>query len=784
MTFNSSSLVPSLRVLPGLLLVFASGCTHPGTPARPAAPAAAAAAATATAEGAFDDDAHKPTPIETSVIAAGKDAAKQAAVERELLATMQQAGAAPALVQEAAQHLGYVMQVGVNGPAAATLAVLAPMLTDPVRSDYARLALDRVPGARVDALYVAALPAATGRTRLGLLDAIGTRGIPGAVPLLASGLNDADAPVAAASARALGRIGGTAALAALDSAREPLSPAVLNARLAASRKIDAATAARTAESIYRNPAAPLPQRSAALRHLIEAQPAGAVTEINAALLGTEPAFRAVAIHAVSTLPLPGSAAKLASQLGSYPPAVQAALIPALGTRGDAGAIPGLLRALDHPDAGVRLAALESLGRLPGSPEVARRLATLATGQGDEAKAAAASLARLNGPGMDEFIRTGAATEGDSALRAVYIQQLAARNQTDAIPLLLGLRQSPVENLRLEALDALRAIAAPADQSAVIAWALAAPTKPESTRAVRALITIILRDDDIATRAAPVIAALGTGDAAARQTLLPILSRVNGPAALATAGTLARDADEAVAVAATAELTRWPDAAALPVLVDLAVATKDESVRTAAVQGAARFLAQNSPETKGRRSAQTRTLLDLPVSASTRQVLLNVLSLCADQAALDTARRFLADPAVAAEAQDAVDAISSSLAGPPVVTASVTSADPALMADGSTETFWQVPDNEAGTWIRADLHSPRPVRKITLDHRGRGWGYPAPFDVQVSDNPDQPGAPLAQGEGGRGPTVVTLPAGTRGRYVWLRLTGRRDAPLAISELFVE
>lgn len=778
MSYNSSSFVSSLRVLPGVLLLLAAGCTHPGTPSHPATPA------TAAVEGAFEDDAHKPTSIETSVIAAGKDPAKQAAVERELLTMMQKPGAAPALVQEAAQHLDYVMQVGATGPEAATLAVLAPMLADPARTDDARLALDRVPGPQVDALYVTALPAATGRTRLGLLDAIGTRGIPGAVPVLAGWLNDADPATAAAAARALGRIGGTAALAALDSAHEPLAPAVLNARLAASRKIDAATAARTADSIYRNAAAPLPQRSAALRQLIDAQPAGAVTEINAALLGTEPAFQAVAIHAISTLPVPGSAAELASHLGSYPPAVQVALIPALGTRGDAGAIPGLLLTLEGPNVDVRLAALEALGRLPGSTEVARRLATLATGKGDEAKTAFASLARLNGPGLDEFVRTGAATEGDSALRVVFIQQLAARNQTDAIPLLLGLRQSPVENLRLEALDALRAIAAPADQRAVIAWALAAPTKPEQTRAVRALITIILRDDDGATRAAPVIAALKTGDATARQTLLPVLSRVNGPAALAAAGTLARDADEAVAVAATAELARWPDAAALPVLVDLAVATKVESVRTAAVQGAARFLAQNSPENKGRRSAQTRTLLDLPVSVPTRQALLNVLSLCADQAALDTARRFLTDPAVAGEAQDAVDAISSSLAGPPVVTASVTSADPAQMADGSTETFWQVPANEAGTWIRADLHSTRPVRKVTLDHRGRGWGYPAPFDVQVSDNPDQPGAALAQGEGGRGPTVVTLPAGTRGRYVWLRLTGRRDAPLAISELFVE
>ena len=57
-------------------------------------------------------------------------------------------------------------------------------------------------------------------------------------------------------------------------------------------------------------------------------------------------------------------------------------------------------------------------------------------------------------------------------------------------------------------------------------------------------------------------------------------------------------------------------------------------------------------------------------------------------------------------------------------------------------------------------------------------------MQVSDKPDQPGAVVAQAEGGRGQTVVTLPAGIHGRYVWLRLADKRDAPLAIAELTVE
>lgn len=776
MNFSSSSLVRCLRLLPGVLLILASGCTHPGTPSRPST------AAVTSAEGAFDDDAHKPTSIETSVTAAGKDPAKLAALERELLVTMQKNGAAPALVQEAAQHLGYVMQAGASGPDPATLAMLAPMLADPARSDYARLALDRVPGERVDAVYLAALPATSGRVRLALIDTVATRALTGAVPLLAPGLNDADPVIAAASARALGRIGGKAALATLESAKDPLAPDVLNARLAASAKIDAATAAVTAGSIYRNPAAPLPQRSAALRQLIDAMPMGAVAEIHAALIGTEPAFHAVAIHAVSTLPVSGSAAELAGGLASYPPAVQGALIAALAARGDAGAVPGLLKALEGTDADVRLAALDALGRLPGNHLVAMKLSALATNRGDEAKAASAALARLDGPGLDDFIREGAA-DGDPALQLVFVQQLAARNQTEAIPFLLGLRGSPVEALRLEALDALRSIAPPSDQQALIDWALGTSSKAEQVRAARALVATILRDDALETRADPVLAAIAAGDATAQLILLPVLSRVPGPKTLAAAGSLALSNDETLSPAAAAELSRWPNPAALPLLIDTATKTGVPAARSAAVLGAARFLSRGIEVPAAHRSAQARSLLGLAAGAPEKLALLHVLSLCADQAALEAAKGYLSDPATAETARDAVDAITSNLAGAPVYQASNSVADLAKISDGRKPTFWSVPGTP-GEWLSADLHHSRPIRKVTLDHSGRGYYYPAKIEVYVSDDPAQQGEVRVQAEGQRDETVISLPAGVRGRYLWLRQTGTRDVPWLISELLVE
>jgi hypothetical protein len=783
MISSSLTSTPARAVALASLVLLAGCSSSPVTP--PASPASQAKSQTAaTAPGAYNDDPRPLNANETSVAAAGLDAAKLAAAQAAFLAILQDAQSAPAAAQDAAQQLGYVLLAAPAANHAATLNALAPMLADPARSDFARLALDRVPGEAVDTLYLQALLSASGRTRLGLIDAAGTRAIPGAVPVLASLLSDSDRATVDAAASALGRIGGATALEALARAKDAQAPAVVKARLAAAAKADAALAAQVAGEIHTNPALPLGLRASALRQLITAKPAAAVETIDATLVGSERALQAVAIEAIHSLPAADTAARLAARLPAYAPGVQASVAAALGYRGDAAAVPGLLAAFDQATPEVRLALLDALGRLPGSADVARRLAALSAGQGDEAKAASAALARLNGPGLDELVRNSAAAEGDEALRIVYIQQIAARNLTEAIPFLLSLRTAPSESLRLEALDALRLIAPPAQQASVIAWATGAPSRTEQNRAVRALITMILRDGAVETRAAPALAALESGDAAARTVLMPVLSRAAGGPALATAGKLARDSNETVALAATAELARWPDASALPVLVDLAVATRSESVRTAAVQGASRFLAQASNASPAERSAQARTLLALPLSTTAREALINVLSLCADAEALAVAKSFVGDPALATVAQDAVDAITSNLAGRPVVTSSVTVEDPAVMADGSTETFWQVPANEAGTWIRADLHSSRPVRKIFLNHRGRGWGYPGNFIVQVSNQPEQPGDAVLTTEGDRNETIVNLPTGVRGRYVWIRLTGRRDAPLAISELRVE
>lgn len=741
-----------------------------------------AAAAAGGAEGAFDDDPGPLKAFDRAVVEAALAPEKLSALVDELLAALQAPGATRLQTQDAAQHLGQVLPAAGQAAKAEALAVLGPMLAQPEHVENARLALDRVPGADVDAQYVQALQVATGATRIALIQSVAAREIDAAIPALKALLADDDPTTRAEAGKALGRIGGAEALAALATAKDPLAPEVLDARLAAAVDAGSDLAARVAAEIFENEAAPKSRRAAALAVLIRAKPAagGIISDV---LKGDDAMFRQIAIGAITEIDDADMLAEIGGLLSEADVALQVPLLAAIAqSPAAAAATPAVLRALEAGASEVRLAAIAALGRMPGTTAVAERLAAIAAGSGAEARAATDSLARLRGPGIDEFVRARAA-EGAVKLRAVYVRQIALRNLTGEIPFLLGLRSAPEPELRLEALDALRVIAPPAQQTAVIEWALGTEDRAEQNRAARALIAIILRDDDVATRTRHLVAALERADNDGRLVLLPVLSRVANEETLAAAGRFAMEANPEVAAAAVRELARWPDASALPLLVDVAMQTKVLDVREQAVRGAADFLARDRTIPPDQRSVHARTLIDLPLGAPAKNALLHVLSLCADEAALATVRRYADDPATAKAARDAIDALQSNLAGPPDFKASHDEAGLVHLADGDATTFWSAP-NERGVWLFADMKHARPVRKVTLSQADRGWGYPARLQVFVSDDPEARGEPLAEVEGERDETIVMLPAGVHGRYLWLEQTGVRDAPWMIAELLVE
>jgi hypothetical protein len=733
---------------------------------------------------AYDSNQEPFTDLDKAIGAAGQDRVQLGAIETQITALLNDPAITAAGRDGLTARLALVLPA--DPPAASpALAVLAKMLTVEAQADFARQALEPVPGAAIDAVLQQALARTAGKTRLGIIWTLGVRQTTGAVPVLAPLLADTDVAAAAATARALGLIGGPAALTALQKAPAPTKPVVVQATLEVAGRLPAADAAAVFSGIHQNGAMALHLRAAALRGLIRVEPARAVERIVAAVAGDELEFREVALEAVTAQEGPAVSVQLADRLRALKPAVQTAVLAALARKGDAVVVPSVVGALADADAGVRRAALAALGFLPGNADIAARLAKIAAeADGDEAKAAAASLARLRGSGVAEAVRAGAAATADIALQVVYLKQLAARNATEELPLLWSLQTAVDVKVRTAAVDALGEIAPPADQRKILDWALRAKDAQEQTRAARALVNVTLRQSEEATRAQVVIDAIDRGDAAAKVVLLPTLQRLGGKAALACAVAHTKDADTAVADAAIDVLVRWSDAAALQPLVTLAEQAVRAEARSAAVNGAIRLYERATELKATDRSDALARLLKVAGSATTRNRVIRLLGACKDKAALAAVDALAGDKEVGAEARDAADSIRANLLWPPVFTASGSVDDLKNIGDGKTTTRWSVPA-DAGQWLQVDFKVARPIRTLTLDQSGRNDEFPEHYEVFVTDDPKTPGTVRVQGKGQSAKTVLRLPKGVRGRYVLIKNTETRpDSNWTVSELAVE
>jgi len=87
-----------------------------------------------------------------------------------------------------------------------TVGAIAPLLADPQLAHYARFALEPAPAPAADQALREAAGRLKGRLLVGVINSIGMRRDPEAIPLLGRLVNDADPEVARAAVEALARI--------------------------------------------------------------------------------------------------------------------------------------------------------------------------------------------------------------------------------------------------------------------------------------------------------------------------------------------------------------------------------------------------------------------------------------------------------------------------------------------------------------------------------------------------------------------------------------------------
>lgn len=254
---------------------------------------------------------------------------------------------------------------------------------------------------------------------------------------------------------------------------------------------------------------------------------------------------------------------------------QRALVTALAERGDAAALPGILRLLDgSADEAVRAAALLAVATLGGPGDVPVLVRALTKGGAEEA-AARRGLVIVGGAGAVDAIRTAART-APPAVHTMLCDILASRRATAAAPDLVAAAVADDAGLRGAALQALAQIGSAAEVPGMVRGVLRADAGRERDEAERALVAVCSTGRDRERAAAAFLEAFNSAPAAEQALLAGMLGRLGGPRSLALVEQLL--ADPARRSLGLEALSRWPDASIKDRLLELFAAAADDGER--------------------------------------------------------------------------------------------------------------------------------------------------------------------------------------------------------------
>ncbi len=546
--------------------------------------------------------------------------------------------------------------------------VLAKLLADEQLSHMALYALMPIAGGAVDEVLRNALDQTQGRTKVGIINAIGNRRDREATDGLISLLVSDEGDVAAAAACALGKIGGPKAAGALSTALSragvSLRPALADAYLSCADSFleqgDTKSAAAIYEQMYASDNMPL-IRAAALRGLTISKSPRAPALIVQAIVQGDRQTQRVAAQLVRELPDKTLATVLVEKLPDLPAQTQIMLLGALAERGDKSASPAVGQLCHSSDESVRIEAIKALGRL-GDASAVGLLAERAANSGPaEQDAARKSLSLLGGNTVNARM-VEELSQADAKVQVELIRSLAQRSATEAVgPLLQSVRDEN-RSVRVESWRALRELCDREALSTLVELFLktASEDRPEAAKTVVALAR---QGVDETQRTAPILAKLNqTNDVDDRSSLLDVLGKIGGEKALITLRESLRDTSPQVQTTAIRALAEWPTDEPLRDLLNIVRTPGNDQHRVLALRGYIRLIGVNTSRPPREAFKMYRQAMDLARNSTEKKMTLSGLANVNTLGSLQLAASYLRDEALRQEAEVAVIRIAQATCG--------------------------------------------------------------------------------------------------------------------------
>jgi len=548
----------------------------------------------------------------------------------------------------------------------AAVPALVALLPDEKLSHMARYGLETISDPSVDVALRDALNTLNGRPLVGVIGSLGVRHDANAVPSLSKRLQDPDADVAQAAARALGTIGTSPAVKALQAglANPPAGNQLAFCeglfRCAESRA--ARGERKEALAIYQHlrtqPALPQQVRAGALIGAIVNDPKKGPALIRESLNSPDYILTAAAVRAAQRMAGAEVTQALTASLARLPADQQMLVMQTLGESRDPAALPVLATLAQSSPKPVRVAAIRALPMIGQPSAVPVLVALLRDNDRDVAQAAQEGLAALPGRDADAAVTTLLASS-DTDQRLLALELVGRRRMTGAIPTLLKAATDTDAKVRPVAIRKLGELGGPSVLSALLDLLLGAKDSSELDAAEQALGAVAVRGSNLDASIGQLIAALAKAQPAQKSALLGVLTSLGGPTAMIAVRVAVADPNPDIHAAALRALGAWKTADAAPELLALAKSAATATDKMICLRGYLGWAA-NPDLPADQRLSMCQQVAGLIQEADEKKLLLGALGSLHTPEALGMAAGYLDDASTKEEATAATVAIAEEL----------------------------------------------------------------------------------------------------------------------------
>jgi len=505
---------------------------------------------------------------------------------------------------------------------------LAKLLSNEQLSSWARIALENIPGPKVDEALRTASESLQGRLLVGTLNSIGVRRDAGSVDALKTRLQDKDAEVASAAAVALGRIGNAASAEALRQslakAPEGVRSAVAEGLVLSAERFVAEGNAAEAIAIFdevRKADVPAQRVVEATRGAIIARKLEGIPLLVENLNSPKKELFNIALATARELSGREVDQALATELGKAKPERAALLVQAMADRQGTVELAAILKAATSGEQVVRFSAINALGRVGDASCVPALLQIASESDTVLAQNAKTALSELPDASISQEILSRLPSATGKTLVALI--EVVGQRRIEASSELIKALDSSDEAVRGAALTSLGATVPANKLSVLISQVVSNKHKEDTETAQQALKAAAVRMPDREACAAEIAAALEGKSVEVKSVLLDILANVGGTKALAAVGAAGKSSDATLKDVSSRLLGDWMTIDAAPVLLDLSTTGPADKFQVRNIRGYIRIARQfTMPEPQ--RIAMCQKAYEIAKAPAEQKLVLEVL----------------------------------------------------------------------------------------------------------------------------------------------------------------